>query len=316
MKHLVSTLLLLFLSVLVGEPVTNAATTVVMEDRVSLPPKEVVIRIQAGSLELVVWDSTLGVVLQVLGGQTALEGKLTEPALARCAVQAQLSAPSLREVIELLLNGFSYALYPTASGALGLTVLGACPSRQMVKTFNPNRSAMVLPQTTGAPAAEEWALPQGAEIFPEDEPSSLDELETLGAVEPSLSQNEEHGLMPTSQEDQSEAEQKLQDALFRRALAVLHSTHQHLKSEAIKSIANIKDDRVTETLIESATGTLDVPTEARTEALAALVQNTAEPGAIRTMTLVALRDLSQDPNPSISSAARRALKEIQRRDTF
>lgn len=276
------------------------------------PVEGLVLDDQQGRVEIEARDIPLGALLKALAAQASVEARLAEPSLASCSVNAKRQqAASLREAIERLLQGFSYALYPAASGALALTIVAACPPAQPAHAPaatgskpSPQLAAKIPIVETSPPAPpdQDEAPEMGA-------PHSLDEFEPLAAEEPLHDREEDQREVDPNEQ----GEQAYQDAVVSRALKALHSPHDHLKEDAIGSLAGIPNPEVTQVLIETASAKLGLPMEARTKAVALLWENATQPGSSDPAVLSAHEQLAKDVDPAVSSHAENALKDLQQR---
>lgn len=255
--------------------------------------EQAVLQDRQGLLEIEATDIPLATLLKALAAKASVEARLAEPSLASCSVNAKRQqAASLREAIERLLQGFSYALYPADSGALALTIVATCPPARP-----PAKTSIVE------------ARPDEDEAPAEGAPLSLDEFESLAVEEPS--DDEEEGQQAVGPKEQDE--QAYRDAVVSRALKALHSPHHQIKEEAIGSLAGIRSPEVTQVLIDAASGKLDLTMEARTNAVATLSQNATGTDSPDTAALGVLEQLAKDADPAVSSIAQNALKDLQQR---
>lgn len=266
---------------------------------------------RGGVLELEARDVSLGMLLGELASKGPVQTKLTAPSLASCSVNVKYQqVGSLREVIESLLEGFSYTLHAATSGTLTLTVLSPCPPVRVTATSAVARTASALPQRAEPLEAPAPADDDGPA---EGEPRSLDEFEPLTVEEPARDDDDddEDGNAPSRETEEQES--VYQDAVIGRALEVLRSSHRHLKSEAIKSLSGVLKPEVTQVLIEAASGKLDLTAEARAEAVAALWQSATRPDFPTPTVSSALKHLAEDVDPAVSSVAKGAVKDLEQR---
>lgn len=253
---------------------------------------QAVLKEHEGVLEIEARGISLGMLSEALAAKASVEVRLADPSLASCSINAERQhAASLRDAIERLLEGFSYALYPTNSGALALTIVATCPAPRLSQV----RHAI----TRGPTARANDEAPEP------DAPQSLDEFEPLAVQEPT---HDGEAASPSEQDQQA-----YRDAVLSRALKALHSPHQHLKEEAIDSLAGVRSPEVTQLLIDAASGKLGLTMEARTNAVAGLRQNATEPGFVDPAAVGALEQLAKDANPAVSSIAQNALKDLHQR---
>lgn len=259
----------------------------------------------SGLVEIEARDLPLDELLKALAAKASVGARLAEPSLASCSVNAKRQqATSLREAIERLLQGFSYALYPGDSGTLTLTILAACPPARSdhSASLQPTAKNVIADASPQVPADENAQPEEGA-------PLTLDEFEPLSVAEPSHDGEEGQAVADPSEQEVH----AYQDAVISRAFKALHSPHHHLKEEAVGSLAGISNPEVAHVLIEAASGKLDLDTEARTNAVAALWQNTTGTGSPDAAAVGALQQLAKDADPEISSIATNALIDLQQR---
>ncbi len=236
-------------------------------------------------------------VLHELGAKTGLQSRVSDPKIGDYPLTSNLQAVPLTEAIAELLDGFSYALYIEGSTSM-LSVLSTPPK--------PKR----LPVARAiAPAASQAALSPDPESpdTPADEreterPESLEEFEPVTPEEPFTASEEGEDTVSSADHPANN------EALLQRALNALGSEHQHLHPDAIEQLADLKDPRATQALIDAALNGAGQTPQVRHQAVAALSRRVEQRGSADTASTDALKQLAQDSDQGVRNIVSEALQ--------
>lgn len=240
-------------------------------------------------------------VLTGLSTKTGLQTRVIDPQIGDYPVTSMLQAVPLTEAIAELLDGFSYAMY--AEGAtLTLSVLSTPPKRKP----SPISVARAI-----SPAASQGALPADprppdtpADERKTDGPESLEEFEPITMEEPFTAGDEGEDADRASSADNA----AYNEALLQRALNALGSEHKNLHPYAIEQLADLKDPRATQALIDVALNGAKQTPQVHRRAVAALSQRVEELGSADTASTDALKQLAQDSDQEVRNIASQALQ--------
>jgi len=253
-----------------------------------------------GVIDARIREITLAQVLRTLETRIGLHSKLHDPSMAGLPISVELRSVPLEQALPVILEGFSYAIYPVDS-TLGVSILSTPP-----KSHGKNRQQITVS------SEESLALPSGEALEPQEgEPLSLDEFQAIAPEEqsgPSLDASEEGSNNPSSD---PESQQRYHEGVVDRALAALASGHHHLKQEAINQLASLEDPRATEALLQAVNGNLGIDPPLRIEAVAALGRNAAEQGLARGEAVDTLQRLAQGSDAELRSIAKEALGNMR-----
>jgi HEAT repeat protein len=100
------------------------------------------------------------------------------------------------------------------------------------------------------------------------------------------------------------------DALLQRALNALGSEHKDLYPYAIEQLADLKDPRATQALIDVALNGAEQTPEVRRRAVAALSRPVEQLGSADMASTNALKQLAQDSDQEVRAIASQALQAI------
>jgi hypothetical protein len=243
-------------------------------------------------------------VLSGLSAKTGLQTRISAPEIGDYPVTSTLQAVPLTEAIAELLDGFSYAMY--AEGAtLILSVLSTPPK--------PKPSPILVTRAI-SPAASQGALPADprppdtpADERETDGPESLEDFEPITMQEPFTAGDEGEDTDRASSADNP----AYNEALLQRALNALGSEHKDLHPYAIEQLADLKDPKATQALIDVAlNGAEKTPQVHRRRAVAALSQRVEQLGSADATSTNALKQLAQDSDQEVRNIASQALQAI------
>jgi hypothetical protein len=238
-------------------------------------------------------------VLSGLSAKTGLQTRVSDPQIGDYPVTSTLQAVPLTEAIAELLDGFSYAMY--AEGAtLTLSVLSTPPKPKpspisVTRAISPGASQGALPADPGPPGTP-------ADERETDGPESLEEFEPM--EEPFTAGDE-------GEDTASSADNPAyNEALLQRALNALGSEHKHLHPYAIEQLADLKDPRATQALIDVALNGAEQTPQVHRRAVAALSQRVEQLGSADTASTNALKQLAQDSDQEVRNIVTQALQAI------
>lgn len=247
-------------------------------------------------------------VLSELGAKAGLQTRVSDPQIGDYPVTSTLQAVPLTEAIAGLLDGFSYAMYVEGT-TLTLSVLSTPPK--------PKRSPISVTRAI-SPAASQGALPADprspdtpADERETDGPESLEEFEPITMEEPFTASDEGEDTDTASSAQQVD-NSAYHEALMQRALNALLSEHKDLHPDAIEQLADLKDPRATQALIDVAlNGAEQRPQVHRRRAVAALSQRVETlASAADTASANALKQLAQDSDQEVRNIASQALQAM------
>jgi HEAT repeats len=240
-------------------------------------------------------------VLSGLSAKTGLQTRVSDPQIGDYPVTSTLQAVPLTEAIAELLDGFSYAMY-AEDATLTLSVLSTPPK--------PKSSPISVTRAI-SPAASQGALPADprppdtpADERETDGPESLEEFEPITMEEPFTAGDEGEDTDRASSADNL----AYNEALLQRALNALGSEHKHLHPYAIEQLADLKDPRATQALIDVALNGAKQTPQVHRRAVAALSQRVEQLGSADTASANALKQLSQDSDQEVRNIASQALQ--------
>lgn len=246
-------------------------------------------------------------VLSELSAKTGVQTRVSDPLIGDYPVTSTLQAVPLAEAIAGLLDGFSYAMYVEGTTST-LSVLSTPPK--------PKRLPILVARAI-SPAASQGALPPDprppdtpADERETDGPGSLEEFEPISMEEPSTASDEAEDADTASSAQQVD-NLAYNEALLQRALNALGSEHKDLHPAAIEQLADLKDPRATQALIDVAlNGALQTP-QVHRRAVAALSQRVETlASAADTTSANALKQLAQDSDREVRNIATEALQAI------
>jgi hypothetical protein len=240
-------------------------------------------------------------VLSGLSAKTGLQTRVSDPQIGDYPVTSTLQAVPLTEAIAELLDGFSYAMY-AEDVTLTLSVLSTPPK--------PKSSPISVTRAI-SPAASQGALPADprppdtpADERETDGPESLEEFELITMEEPFTAGDEGEDTDRASSADNP----AYNEALLQRALNALGSEHKHLHPYAIEQLADLKDPRATQALIDVALNGAKQTPQIHRRAVAALSQRVEQLGSADTASANALKQLAQDSDQEVRNIASQALQ--------
>lgn len=243
-------------------------------------------------------------VLSELSAKTGLQTRVSDPQIGDYPLTSTLQAVPLTEAIAALLDGFSYAMY-IEGGTSTLSVLSTPPK--------PKPSPVSVARAI-SPAASQAALPPDPSPpdTPADEretegPESLEEFEPITMEEEPFTASEEGEDTDTASSADNPA---YDEALLQRALDALGSEHQELHPDAIEQLADLKDPRATQALIDAALNGAEHTPELRHKVIAALSQHVEQLGSADTAFADALKQLAQDSDQEVRNIASEALQAV------
>lgn len=240
-------------------------------------------------------------VLSGLSAKTGLQTRVSDPQIGDYPVTSTLQAVPLTEAIAELLDGFSYAMY--AEGAtLTLSVLSTPPKPKPLPISVTGANSPAAPQ--GALPAEPRPPDTPADERETDGPESLEEFEPM--EEPFTAGDEGEDTDRASSADDA----AYNEALLQRALNALGSEHKHLHPYAIEQLADLKDPRATQALIDVALNGAEQTPQVHRRAVAALSQRVEQLGSADTASTNALKQLVQDSDQEVRDIASQALQAI------
>jgi hypothetical protein len=162
-----------------------------------------------------------------------------------------------------------------------------------------------------SPAASQGALPADprppdtpADERETDGPESLEEFELITMEEPFTAGDEGEDTDRASSADNP----AYNEALLQRALNALGSEHKHLHRYAIEQLADLKDPRATQALIDVALNGAKQTPQVHRRAVAALSQRVEQLGSADTASANALKQLAQDSDQEVRNIASQALQ--------
>jgi hypothetical protein len=259
-----------------------------------------------GLIDANINDVSIRKILDELKVKTGTRISIYDPSIANSRVSATLKGIPLDKTIQIILEGFSYALYPL-DDIYVVIVLSTDP--KMVRT---NRRVTSELKTTAQPknlsnATEEVEAQSVADdANNETVPKSLDKFQPITMEEHWLDHVVEES---TEDSEQLTIERRYQEALIQRAHDAINSEHEHLYKEALNQLVGINDPRATEMLIDATRTETDWIS--RAQAVDALWQHAVNLQFSDDASINALKQLVGDSDESVNSIARRALLDIQ-----
>lgn len=245
-------------------------------------------------------------VLSGLSAKTGLQTRVSDPQIGDYPVTSTLQAVPLTEAIAELLDGFSYAMY--AEGAEGATL-----TLSVLSTPPKPKPSPILVTRAISPAASQGALPAdpGPPDTPADEretdgPESLEEFEPITMEEPFTAGDEGEDTDRASSADNP----AYNEALLQRALNALGSEHKDLHPYAIEQLADLKDARAMQALIDVALNGAEQTPQVHRRAVAALGRRVEQLGSADMASTNALKQLAQDSDQEVRNIASQALQAI------
>lgn len=257
------------------------------------PLNTIAFQYENGLIDADINDAPIGKVLDELKAKTGTRVNIHDPSILASRLSATLKGIPLDKTIQILLEGFSYALYPR-DDTFAVTILSTVPETVM------SHRRFTSEQEVEAQSA--------ADPNSETVPKSLDEFQPIKMEERWLGVNHaEHESSEGS--EQLMIEQRYQEALVQRAQDAINSEHEHLYKHALNQLVGINDPQATEMLIDATT--METNWISRAQAVDALSQHAANLQFADTTSIDALKQLSEDGNNEVSSVALKALREIE-----
>lgn len=264
--------------------------------------------------------ASVGQVLQTLRLKCGLQTNIIDPEITTSRIGIKLNWVSVQEALRAILEGFSYAIYPTED-TLAVSLLST-PPRPGPKSSKPIPGS---PVWSSVSTVDDPGLPYVSSYSPllaefenaneheprEDEPRSLDEFQIIEHEqnsEESFEDDEDAQFHDPSSE--SELQQRSIESLVNRALAAIESDYMHLKQEAINQLASLEDPTAVEILISAANGSLNLDNDSRVEAVAALWRSATDSQFRDIDSANALKQLVSDPDIRVSEIAKQAVQNM------
>ena len=227
-------------------------------------------------------------VLSELSLKTGLQTRISDPQIGDYPITSTLQAVPLTEAITELLDGFSYAMY-VEGATLTLSVLSTPPKPSAIAPTVSQGAQSPDPRPQDTPADERET----------DGPESLEEFEPITMEEPFTASDEGEDTDTASSDNPA-----YDEALLQRALNALASEHKHLHPDAVEQLADLKDPRAAQALIDVALNGAEQTPQIRHRAIAALSRRAD------TASTNALKQLAQDNDQEVRNIAREALQAI------
>ncbi len=265
------------------------------------------IHYEKGVIDAHIDDAALGKVLQELALKTGMQINLTDSAIANWPVSASVKGIPLVEGIKIILDGFSYVLYPVANMPVVIVLSTQPDPARAEKTTTTGLQYASLPAT---PTIKDTDTALFAPTPNEGVPQSLDEFQPITMEEESLDPMAEGG-QEVDPAMQSAKEQEHNEALLQRALDALKSEHKHLHWEATNQLEGMKDPRATQALIEATSSNAGKDSKARTQAVETLWRHAADLQFADETSVNALKQLAEDSDTRVAEVARQALRSMQ-----
>lgn len=249
-----------------------------------------------GLLDARIDHAPLSKVLRGIVLRTGMQTRLADPLIGNWPVVASVEGMPLAEALTRILEGYSYVLYPTASGPV-VIVLSTPP--------DPATISVKIPATL----LNTSSLAQPNDAHSEKAPETLDDFQRI-APEDTLAFATADNKQALSQEDQVLIVQEQYDAILKRSLDVLDSEHRHLHAEAVAQLVGIDNPLATHALVEAAR--TDPDAILRAHKVEALWQHAAILKFEDETSVAALKQLSEDSDANVRKVARRAVQDMQR----
>ncbi len=249
---------------------TAPAKDMAQRPKISKP----VMRYGEGGLTVHIHNLSLGELLRKLGMITRARFILNDPSIGSQSVSVSFEAQPYAEAVRLILDGFSYAIYPDDGSPLPAVTVLSTP-RASINTY---RNARHTPTAT--------------------DHNGADDLGT-GAME----HQEDGGIVPLALTEEHASEALLNGAL--EALAAAKTIDQ----DVLEQLVGAQDPRATEVLVQAASGSSD--TESRAQAVEALWRHTADHAFGDETAVGSLEQLAEDADPRVSTIAHQALQDMK-----
>lgn len=259
-----------------------------------------------GLIDANINDAPIGQILEELKDKTGIGVNINvnNPSIVNSRVSLTLRKIPLGKAIQIILEGFSYALYPL-DDRFTVSVLPEVPETVMTHqrvTSEPKTTAQAISISKATEGFEAQSVYADNGLVPK----SLDDFQSIT--------KEEHWLEPTVEEsteysEQIMAERRYQEALVQRAYDVINSEHEHLYEDALNQLIGINDAQATEMLIDAST--TEYSPISRAQAVDALWQHATNLQFTDTTSIDALIQLSEDGDDDVRSIALQALREIE-----
>ena len=215
--------------------------------------------------------------------KTKIHINLYDSSISRQLISVSIKEKSLTETIKIILEKFSYALYPI-EGSLSVVVLSSpLTSAALTRKVSPSPK----PSTTFGVASESA---QNIEEFP-----------SIVAEDLSLIIDDDEEV-DTDSNSKSAIEQEYIEALLDRVNEEKNSPVGQIDQEMMDELVNIDDPRATENLIDAATTSMDKESSADT--VGTIRCHAKNLKFFDTVSVNALKQLAQDNDDSVSSIAR------------
>jgi hypothetical protein len=222
-------------------------------------------------------------------------------ALADQRISARVKDEPLEKAVAEIFRGFSTAVYPVAGSSMPkvsvfLTVLDNSASELDEETSEPPQTQTAIPPS--------YAVPRDLDDFmpvPEPEPT----------FEPHSSVTSEGAIDPEAQAEIEAAQSVYREQRVKRAISAAGSSHSHIRRMAVNELAGSRDRRATAVLADIAISK-DIAAEERANAAEALWRHAGDSEFQDTEANDVLRFLAQDEDPSVSTIAQDALRDMER----
>lgn len=254
-----------------------------------------------GLVKVHIINASVGHVLKTLHLKCGLQTNIIDPEITTSGIGIELNWVSVEEALRAILEGFSYAIYPSED-TLAVSLLST-PPRPGPKHSEP------------IPISPIWnsvSIDNANEYEPrENEPRSLDEFQIIESEresEASFVDDADAQFHAPSLE--SEQQQRSIESLVNRALAVIESDYMHLKQEAINQLATLEDPKAVEILISAANGSLNLDNDSRAEAVTALWRSATDSQFRNIDSVNTLKQLVNDPDSRVSEIAKKAVQNM------
>ena len=253
----------------------NADEANVKENKVSL--NITLLKYENDLIEVKANKIALGKVLQELALKTKLQINLYDPGISSQLISVSIKKQSLTEAVKIILEDFSYALYPAEEDFAVVVLSPPLTSTKSTRKVSPSPEPSAI---FGIASNSAQNIAEFPSIVAED-------------LSPVIDDDEE---VDSDSNSKSAIEQEYIEALLDRVNEAKSSPEGQIDQETMDELVNIDDPRATEILIDTATTGMD--TISPTDTVGPLWRHAENLKFFDTDSVKALKQLAQDNDDS------------------